>query len=176
MKNKYIYLIVLLFFLVIKNNLLFADPFDIKAEKIFFQNDKNLLLAQGGVEVISDNGIIINSDEISYDKKNEILKAFGNVILIDKQKNIKIFGEEIFYEKKLERIFFNGKNKINFNNEYFLDSENINYFKNLKKISSTKPAYLKDNKNNSYTLGDFTYSTDNSILTSKKISFQSTRK
>tara|TARA_B100000780_G_scaffold241782_1_gene184357 strand:+ start:2433 stop:4808 length:2376 start_codon:yes stop_codon:yes gene_type:complete len=171
MKNKYIYIIVLLFFLVIKNNLLFADPFNIKAEKIFFQNDKNLLLAQGGVEVISDNGIIINSDEITYDKKNQILKAFGNVILIDKQKNIRIFGEEILYEKKLERIFFNKKNKINFNDEYFLDSENINYFKNLEKISSTKPAFLKDNKNNFYTLGDFTYSTESSILTSKKISF-----
>ena len=73
------------------------------------------MIANGNVEIISDNGIIIKGNKLTYDKSKDVLKIYGNIILEDSLKNLKIYSEEIIYDKKIENIFFNKKVKINFN-------------------------------------------------------------
>ena len=169
MKNRHTYFILLIIIFIIKANSTFAVPFNIKAEEIIFQNNKKLMIANGNVEIISDNGIIIKGNKLTYDKSKDVLKIYGNIILEDSLKNLKIYSEEIIYDKKIENIFFNKKVKINFNEEYFLDSKNIVYSISDYKIYSKEISYLKDNINNLYTLEGFTYLTSTSMLNSNSL-------
>jgi len=169
MKNKYIYLIVIFFIFINKTNLSYADPFNIKASEINFQNDKNLLTANGNVEVIVDNGIKITGDRLVYDKLKEVLKISGNIILNDEEKNFKIYSENIIYDKKIEKITLNNKNQINFDEKYFLNANDIIYLRNEYKISSNKKSTLKDNFNNIYSLKNFVYFSNTSLIQSNGI-------
>ena len=169
MKNRHIYFILLIIIFIIKANSTLAMPFNIKAEEIIFQNNKKLMIANGNVEIISDNGIIINGNKLTYDKSKDVLRIYGNIILEDKLKKLKIYSEEIIYDKKIENIFFDKKVKINFNEEYFLDSKDIVYSINDYKIYSKETSYLKDNINNLYTLEGFTYFTSTSMLNSNSL-------
>ena len=169
MKNKYIYLIVLFFIFISKTSFSYADPFNIKASEINFQNDKNLLTANGNVEVIADNGIKITGDKLAYDKLKEVLKISGNIILNDEEKNLKIYSENIIYEKKIEKITFDNKNQINFNEKFSLNAADIIYLRNEYKISSNKKSTLTDNFNNIYYLKNFVYFSNTSLIQSKGI-------
>ena len=169
MKNKYIYLIIIFFIFISKTNLSYADPFNIKASEINFQNDKNLLTANGNVEVIVDNGIKITGDKLVYDKLKEVLKISGNIILNDEEKNLKIYSENIIYDKKIEKITLDNKNQINFDEKYFLDAADIIYLRNEYKISSNKKSTLKDNFNNIYSLKNFVYFSNTSLIQSNGI-------
>ena len=119
MKNKFIYSIFIFFIFINAANLSVAAPFNIKANEINFQNDKNLLTAKGNIKVIADNGIKISGDNLIYDKLKGVLEINGNIILKDKQKKLEIYSENILYEKEIEKITFYKKNQIIFDKKFW---------------------------------------------------------
>ena len=84
MKNKLLtnlFLIILLY-----QNILNAEIFNIESSKINILEKGNITKAADGVKITSNDGIEINGKELIYDKENAILKIFGNVVLNDKKK------------------------------------------------------------------------------------------
>ena len=67
MKNKIF--IFLLQFIFIFGNSLNANEFTIESTEIKILEEGNVTEAKKGVKIISNDGIEINSDELSYDKK-----------------------------------------------------------------------------------------------------------
>ena len=120
--------------------------------------------------ITSNNGIEINADEFEYDKKLNVLKARGNVQIVDEINNYEIFSQNIIYEKNNDFIYTNKKSKaldtkrgIEMNAEIF----EYNILKNIitgknnatlenklddYKVSSNFISYLK-NQNKIFTKG-----------------------
>ena len=67
MKNKI--LIIFTYFFFIFGNSLSANEFIIESSEIKVLEKGNITEAKKGVKIISNDGIEINSNELSYDKK-----------------------------------------------------------------------------------------------------------
>ena len=96
MKNKILFLILFisfqnLFFLTLNANEEFI--FDVTEIEILEEGKVIKGLKKGTIK--TDDGIIIDSDSFLYDKRKNILKAYGNVKIKDINRNIKIFSDEI---------------------------------------------------------------------------------
>ena len=103
MINKTLLLIIKIFIVGILSSA-YAEEFNIKSEKINISGVNGEVEALGSVEVITDNNLKITGDKIIIDKKNSILKAYGNIVFLDDSKNIKIFSEETIYEKNKDLL------------------------------------------------------------------------
>ena len=105
MKNRLqiILLILSLFFLAL-NNSIAAEDFIFKSKSIELSENGNLIIAKDGVEINSNDGLRIFSDESKYSKISNKLLLVGNVIIIDSQRNITLRSNEIEYDKNLEDV------------------------------------------------------------------------
>ncbi len=170
MKNKIIKLayIIILFLIPINSNSQEQFNFDITQIDIL-DNGNKFVGSKRGV-ITSNNGIEINADEFEYNKKLNILKASGNVKIVDDINNYVIYSKNVIYEKNKDFIFTNKESKavdpkkgIEINAEVFEYNivENIITAKNNAtienkldnyKVSSNFISYLR-NQNKIYTLG-----------------------
>ena len=129
MKNK-ISIIFIYFFFIFANSLS-ANEFIIESSEIKILEKGNITEAKKGVKIISNDGIEINSKELSYDKKKNILKVFGNVQIKDKKNNILTEGEEYIYYKNIEKIVSKGKTNSKIQDKYIIESLDLIYERNL---------------------------------------------
>ena len=97
MKNKII--IFLILFLVVGYDQVNSDEFIFQSKYIDIKNDGNTIQAKNGVKIIANNNIEITADESLYNKLTLKLFLKGNVVLIDKERDIKISSEEAIYDK-----------------------------------------------------------------------------
>ena len=77
MKNKILQITKLIFFIInlfFISSLIYADEFEIEALKIEYDNKNEKLLATGDVVAKSNDGLIINAQEVIYNKKKIHLK------------------------------------------------------------------------------------------------------
>ena len=102
MKNKL--LINLLLIIFFYQNFLSAEIFNIESSEIKIIDKGNITKAFNGVKITSNDGVVITGKELIYNKKDSILKIFGNVILNDKKNNIVTEGQEYIYFKNEEKI------------------------------------------------------------------------
>ncbi len=168
MKNKIF--IFLLQFIFIFGNSLNANEFTIESTEIKILEKGNVTEAKKGVKIISNDGIEINSDELSYDKKKNILRVFGNVKIKDKKNNIFTEGEEYVYYKNIEKIISKGKTNSKIQDEYIIKSLDLIYERNLSKIYSQNKSNIIDQNNNSFSFSKFEFDIDNNILKAKDLS------
>jgi len=95
MKNKILQITKLIFFIInlfFISSLIYADEFEIEALKIEYDNKNEKLLATGDVVAKSNDGLIINAQEVIYNKKNNTLEAKKSVIIKDESSN-KVISE-----------------------------------------------------------------------------------
>ena len=78
-KNISLYLILIFFSLV---QGLDADEFDISASNIKLLQDSETIQAEGNVLIVGQDGIIIESESATYDKKENIINAKKIVHLV----------------------------------------------------------------------------------------------
>ena len=105
MKNKKkIFLIIIVSLFSIFNNVYSDDDFVFESKKIDIEDNGKLIIAQGKVKVISNNGIIIYSDYSKYHKDKKELLVRGNAVIIDEINKLTISGNEFVYNKNLEKI------------------------------------------------------------------------
>ena len=84
MKNKFFILqIVFLFKILLANSL--ADEFKLNSKSLEVLNKGDIVKASGEVEIVTDNNLIIKSDNSVINKKDKYLEANGNVSLNLKQ-------------------------------------------------------------------------------------------
>lgn len=139
-KKKLIYIlskifITSFFFVIISFNFSYAkETYEIKAKKITYQNNENIIFAEGNAIATNQFGEVLSADKITYNRKKNIILTFGNSKYLDKllnsleassfkfdinaqvieaQKNVKLTdqkGNKIF----LSKIIYNKENKKGF--------------------------------------------------------------
>jgi len=142
MKNKFllIYFLVIFFY----PNFIYAEIFNIESSEIKISDKGNITKAINGVKITSNDGIEITGKELIYDKKDSILKIFGNVILNDEKNNIITEGEKYIYFKNEEKIIITGDVVLNDQkNDIITEGEEYIYFRNQGKISSVGKSKSK---------------------------------
>ena len=127
MKNRFIKIILSL---LVSLNLFqssLSDSFNFNVTELQVFENGNLIKGINGGTVTSNNNIVITADNFEYNKSTLLLKANGNVKLIDTNENVTIESNEVFYEKDKENIYTKGKSKANnsshieiFADEYFI--------------------------------------------------------
>ena len=135
MKNKFlINLFVIIFFY---QNILSAEIFNIESSEIKILDKGNITKATNGVRIISADGLEITGKDLIYNKKESILKIFGNVVLDDKKNDIITKGEEYIYFKNEEKIQIFGNVVLSDKkNNIITKGEEYIYFRNEEKILS----------------------------------------
>ena len=170
MKNKIFKFAFIIFFLIVPVSSNSQEQFNFDITQIDILENGNKFVGTKRGTITSNNGIEINADEFEYDKKLNVLKARGNVQIVDEINNYEIFSQNIIYEKNNDFIYTNKKSKaldtkrgIEMNAEIF----EYNILKNIitgknnatlenklddYKVSSNFISYLK-NQNKIFTKG-----------------------
>jgi LPS-assembly protein len=163
-KNILLYLILIFFFLI---QSLAADEFDITASTIkLFQNNEKIL-AEGNVLIVGQDGITIEAESATYDKKKNVINAKKSVKITDTKTNDELKSDKIQYSKNKEEIlaegnvFFKGSNGVTIKTEIAL------YDIRNQVIKSDQSTKMNDGSGNSILLDMFNYSTKNKSLRSK---------
>jgi len=149
MKNKLLINLFLIIFFY--QNILNAEIFNIESSEIKILDKGNITKATNGVKITSNDGVEITGRELIYNKKDSVLKIFGNVVLNDKKNNIITEGEEYIYFKNEEKIKIFGNVVLNDKkNNIITEGEEYIYFRNEEKILSIGKS--KSNIKNTYYL------------------------
>jgi len=165
MRNKFFIIKVFIcFFFVFISSKALTEDLVFNATKIITSDNENIIRASNGVNVIDPSGLIINGDEIEYNKNKSVLKVKGNVVVIDEINNNILKAEEIIYFKTLNIINTKKFTTIEVNNNHIIETSNLNYNNNLKKFSSKNKTKIKDLYNNKLTVSEFSYSIKNKTL------------
>ena len=165
MINKFLIIKVFIcFFFVFFSNKALTQDLVFNATEIITSDNENIIRASNGVNIVDPSGLIINGDEIEYNKSKSILKVLGNVIVIDKINNNVLEAEEIIYFKLLDIINTKNVTTVNVNKKHIIETSNLIYNFNLKEFSSTNKTNIKDLYNNRLNVSEFNYSILDKIL------------
>ena len=170
MKNKVLLIINFCFFISL--NSYASETLNFQSKFIEYNNSGNVIKADGGVIVTSNDGLRITSEKTSYNKLNEILELNKNIEIIDKKKDIKIKGEKIIYKKKIEEINSIEQTLIIVNKIYELKGKNITYSRREGVIYSDANAELKDKIGNTVKLEGFKFVIETQNLSTSKLNFK----
>ena len=142
MKNKilFLFLIILNFF----GSAYSQENFTFNVTEIEILNNGNLFKGIKRGKVISNEGVVIISDNFEFDKNTNILEAFGNVIVEDEIKGIKLFGEELTYYKNKEIIKNTKRGKVISNDGVVIISDNFEFDKNTNILEAFGNVIVED--------------------------------
>ena len=158
MKNKiFKNILIILFFLMLNLQVKSDEQFNFNVTEIEIINDGNLFKGLKKGQITSDNGIIITAEEFEYDKLKNILKANGDVKIIDKIKDYKISGDKITHFRNKKKIMSDGKIEANINSKYNIKSKNAIYFEKDQILLSDFKTTIKDQNSTIYNLDKFKY-------------------
>jgi LPS-assembly protein len=166
MKNSFIkiFLIAIVCLSFFQNS--FGDEFNFNVTEIQIYENGNLIKGVNGGTVTSNNDIIITADNFEYNKSTLLLKANGNVKLIDTSQNITIESNEVFYEKDKEKIYTKGKSKAsNTANILIFADEYFKYNKLTTLLEAKKNVLIYDKEK------DITIKTNDFFYLQKKEKF-----
>ena len=77
-----------------------TDGTSVTAENFEFNKIKNILIASNNAKLIdTSQDIVIYANKISYNKKDEEIKAEGKVLIIDNKKKLKLSLKDNLFKK-----------------------------------------------------------------------------
>ena len=101
MKNKIINILSgILFLLLISINVYASEQFNFDVTEVEILENGNKFVGKKRGTISTDNGIIIKANEFIYEKKINVLNAYGDVKIFDKINNYEIYSDKITYKKK----------------------------------------------------------------------------
>ena len=173
MKNKMNKFLKLLFFTIcVFVTLVFSvlsEEFIFEGEEIEILNEGKKLVSKKGVRVTTNDNVEIIADEFEYDKdKNELLLT-GNILIENPKDKTNIKANKIKYFKSLEKIVTYGDTKIDVNNNYTIDSNDVIILKKEGTLSSLKKTTIKDKYKNNFTSDEFMFFVKDEILKAKNV-------
>ena len=176
MKNKFLLFQLLILVLILSFNTtkLSADDVLINAKNVDIKDKGNVIEASGSVSITDGLNIQINGKKANYNKEIQKLEIVGDVIFVDKNKNLKIKTNKIIFDRdkdliysyKNTEIFFLDKENLKTN--LSISSENSFFDKNSQIIEITNNVKLENFLNN-FTLNSEKIVYDKSISTIKSI-------
>ncbi len=130
----------------------------------------NRIIGKNRGNITTDNGITITADKFEFDKSKNILNAQGNINVEDQLNNYNFSSQNIFYFKNEERIEIKGKSDALIDSNYKFEIENVTILRDEMIISSDKGAVILDIANlTRYEIGKFSYSLKEKILKGENI-------
>ena len=126
--------ILVIFYLVIFLPLIsHSQEIDFEASDIKIV-DENKIIAFNSKTNIPSNNILVESDEVEYNKEKNLLIFKGNVLLIDKENRISIKSNKIRYDRNLDLINSLGDTLIIIKNIYKIQTVSIIYHQKNQNI------------------------------------------
>tara|TARA_B100000965_G_scaffold398973_1_gene417994 strand:- start:3288 stop:5675 length:2388 start_codon:yes stop_codon:yes gene_type:complete len=167
MKIKIIIFIFFIFFIFHKNA--FPEEIIFNSSNIKILEEGNIIKASNVEANIPNKKIEIEGDKSIYDKKNKKLTIINNVKFSDNLKDIHIDGEKAIYNQSTELLQTFGKTFIQVENKYKIYSKDLFYDRKLQKIYSKEETIIKDNKENVFNLEDsFIFEINKEIISADK--------
>ena len=164
------------FFLIFALNFFFifeiqANDFNFNVTEIEITENGNIYNGIKGGTVTTNNGLKITSDNFKYNKSLNTLEAFGNVIVVNTQKNYTLTSNKISYLKNTEEIFTKGDTKVKIDNKYIFFGNDLYLDRNTMILSSLNNATVEDiTSNHIYNLNNFHYLINEELLKGLKVS------
>ncbi len=147
----------------------FSEEIEIESSNINVVDDGKIVLANNAQIIVPTEKIKIKSDLAKYEKTKNIITFTKNVLLDDRKNEVIIDGDFIKYERKKNLIYSKGKTKLQIKDKYKVNSKNIFYIRDLKKLYTKEETLIEDSENNFYILKDgFDFDFINEIIRSKK--------
>ena len=146
-----------------------VNAYEIYTDSIIYNRNKEQIIAKKNSKGIYKKDIIIESENLQYDKLSNILDADGNVKIIDKANNYKIYSDSITYNKNIEEIKTSGLSNFLIESRYEINSKNVIFSRKDKIFKSAYKTTVKDTNSNLFILDEINYQIDNEILKGKNI-------
>ncbi len=144
------------------------DQFNFDVTEVEILEEGNIIKGLKKGVVTTDDGIIINSDTFIYNKNKNILTANGNVEILDKIKNIQIFSDNAVYDKNQEIITTNKNSKAIYENNKVINAEKFKFQKKENILNAIKNVNVEDKTKNFLLQTDYlTYYKNLEKLTTK---------
>ena len=152
MKNNFINLTLLLILYFGLNHKAFTDEFIFNVTQIEIYEDGNLIKGLKGGKVTTKDNVEITADNFEYNKLTSLLRAQGDVKLIDSNENITIESNVIYYLKNKELIYTNGKSTANNGSNIQVDAEDYFKYNKLTTLLEAKGDVIINDKEKKTTL------------------------
>ena len=123
---------ILIFYINISNS--FSEELKFEASSIEIIDKDKIIIANEGVKILSGDEIVIDADQMRYNKEEKFLEASGNISIKNQLKNIEIISDNITYDQNVEKIVASGNVEIKFEDDYNLKTKKIIYLKNSEEI------------------------------------------
>jgi len=149
-----------------------SEEFNFEGNEIQILNNGNRLISDNGIKITSDDNVEITADEFDYDKLKSVLLLNGNIIINDIVNKTIIKTNKIKYLKKIEKIITYGETKINVNDNYFISSSDIIFYRNEEKITSDKLTSVNDKYKNSFTAKEFLFLLNSENIKAKNVTLK----
>ncbi len=160
-----------LFFFIFYINFLsaYSEELKFEASSIEIIDKDKIVIAKDGVKILSGDEIVINADQMRYDKVEKFLQASGNIIITNKIKEIQIKSDNLNYDKNLEKFVSSGNIEIKLEDNFVLNTEEIVYFKNSEEILINNKSKIKDKLGNEIEFQELNYNANNQLIKGKKV-------
>ena len=170
MKNNLFFkLIFILIFYVNISNSYSSEELKFEATSIEIIDKDKIIIAKEGVKILSGDEIVIDADQMRYDKEKKFLQASGNIIITNQIENIKIISDNIIYDKNIEKIVSSGNVEIKFEDNYSLTTKEIIYLKNSEEILIKHISKIKDNLGNEIEFDELNYNAIDKLIKGKSV-------
>ena len=147
----------------------YSDELKFEASSIEILDKDKLIIAKDGVRILSGDEIVIDADQMKYDKEKRFLEASGNIKISNQIENIEILSNNITYDKKTEKIISSGNVVVEFENDYNLKTKEIVYLKNSEEILINHNSIIKDNLGNEIEFKQLNYNAIDKLLKGKNV-------
>ena len=138
-----------------------SEQFSFDITEIEIQNKGTLIKGLKRGIVSSNNGIELEADYFEYDKKSNVLSASGNIIIIDKIKDIKIYTDKVTYLKNTEKIISYKNSKAIYEEGRIIEADTFQYYKSKNLIEASGNVIATDKiKNYKIYTNKLSYSKD----------------
>ena len=161
------FIFFLIFYINFSNS--YSEELKFEAQSIEIIDKDKIIIAKEGLKILSGNEIIIDADQMRYDKEEKFLKASGNIIITNQIENIKILSDNITYNKNTEKIVSSGNVEIKFEDDYTLKTKEIIYLKNSQEILINYSSKIKDNLGNEIEFKQLNYNAIDKLIKGKII-------
>ena len=169
MKNNLISKLIffLIFYISISSS--YSEELKFEATSIEIIDKDKMIIAKEGVKILSGDEIVIDADQMRYNKEKKFLEASGNIIITNQIENIKIISDNITYDENTEKIVSSGNVEIKLEDNYTLNTKEVIYLKNSKEILINYNSKIKDNLGNEIEFGQLNYNSINKLIKGKVV-------
>ena len=169
MKNNLISKLAFLLVFSINISNSYSEELKFEASSIEIIDKDKIIIAKDGVKILSGDEIVIDADQMRYNKENKFLEASGNVIITNETDNIRIISDNITYDKNIEKIVSSGNVEIKFEDNFILKTKEIIYLKNSEEILINHISELKDNLGNEIEFKQLNYNAIDKLIKGKMV-------